>query len=415
MTKLGTPTVGLFLGQLLILLLVVGCAGVDEDATMTVSPQTLRHEVSAEGVLKASRVTPVVVPGNVRGRVRLAWLAFEGQRVEAGELVAQFDDSELLEKLTEGQADLRSSGYQVDKAIADQASEVAAIEVQRKVADLELEMAKRFQLTDKAVFSRHDIIESEIDGELAAARREQALADQESSSARAQTDLEILDINRGTAQRKVERAREGLESLEVRSPHAGLFLRARNWSRKPLEAGAELWAGQPVGEIPELSSLEVEVFVLEADAGGLATGKTADVVVEAHPEKVYTATITRVDTIAKPRFPASPVQYFGVTLSFDDPIDDWLKPGQRVRASLLLAVKEAVLAVPRQAVVVDGDSYRVVCLDNGAYVAREVQLGETATGLVEVTSGLESGDVVALDPTTIEFATAPRPDRQASR
>lgn len=401
------------MGLLAVAVLAVGCTQREGDATLTLALRTLRHEVSAEGVLKASRVTPVAVPGNVRGRVRLAWLAAEGQRVEAGQLIARFDDSELLEKLTEGQADLRSSGYQVDKATADQAGEVAAIDVQRRVADLELEMAERFQLTDKAVFSRHEIIESEIDGELAVARRAQALADQESSSARGRTALEILGITRGSAQRKVEQAREGLEALEIRSPHAGLFLRARNWNREPLEAGAELWAGQGVGEIPELASLAIEVFVLEADAGGLAAGKTAEVMVEAYPDKVYPATITRVDTIARPRFRGSPVQYFGVTLTFDDAIDDWLKPGQRVRASLLLAVKEQVLAVPRQAVVVDGDAYRIVCLDNGAFVAREVQLGETATGLVEVISGLEAGDVIALDPGAVDYATASGPDRQA--
>jgi len=382
-------------------LTLAGCSDGGHQPTITMQSALLRHEVRAEGVLRASRETPVAVGSDVRGRVRLAWLAAEGQPVEAGEVVARFDDSELISELGDGRADLRTAGFKVDKSHADQSRERAEIETQRQVADLELNVAERFRLTDDDVFSRHEIIESRIDGELARVRLEHAVADFTTVEIRGQAALDILDIERGQAQRRVDRAAEGLDALEIRAPHAGLFLRARNWRNDPLEVGAELWSGQPVGEIPDLDSLEAEVFVLEADAGGLEAGTRAQVVVEAHPETVYSATVTRVDTIAKPRIRASPVQYFGVVLAFDQALDAQLKPGQRVQASLLLAEKENVLAVPRQAVVAGGDAYRVACLERGAFVPREVELGETATGLVEITAGLAAGDVVALDPEAV--------------
>ncbi len=60
--------------------------------------------------------------------------------------------------------------------------------------------------------------------------------------------------------------------------------------------------------------MEAEVFVLEADAGGLAVGQPAEVViVEARPERdVHRRRSTTSTTLAKPRIRGVPVQYFGV-------------------------------------------------------------------------------------------------------
>ena len=41
-----------------------------------------------------------------------------------------------------------------------------------------------------------------------------------------------------------------------------------------------MWRGQPIGEIPDLKSMKAEVFVLEADAAGLAVGEKATLSLE---------------------------------------------------------------------------------------------------------------------------------------
>ncbi len=58
-----------------------------------------------------------------------------------------------------------------------------------------------------------------------------------------------------------------------------------------------------------------EVYVLEADAGGLTPGRQAQVTVESAPGVTWPAKIARVDSLAKPRIQGSPVQYFAVTLA----------------------------------------------------------------------------------------------------
>ena len=60
--------------------------------------------------------------------------------------------------------------------------------------------------------------------------------------------------------------------------------------------------------------------------------------------------MSRLDALAQPRERGSPVQYFGadLELELDDP--RLMKPGTRVRATILVDERPAAVLVPRQAV-----------------------------------------------------------------
>jgi HlyD family secretion protein len=149
-------------------------------------------------------------------------------------------------------------------------------------------------------------------------------------------------------------------------------------------------------EIPDLSAMEAEVFVLEADASGLEVGKPATVVVEAHPDNAYQATIRRVDAVAKTPVRGSPVQYFGVTLELAQTDPAVMKPGQRVRATLHLAELDDALVVPRQAVFHEDGESRVWVRNGDRFEPRRVETGAASMGLMVITAGLREGDVIAL-------------------
>jgi multidrug resistance efflux pump len=160
-----------------------------------------------------------------------------------------------------------------------------------------------------------------------------------------------------------------------------------------------VWAGQRLASLPLLDEMEAEAFVLEADAGGLTPGVPATVVLESQPDVVYQAKIRLVDTLAKPRIRDVPINYFAVTLSLERTDKAHMKPGQRVRATLILDQKEA-LSVPRQAVFERDGRQVVYVLRGGRFEETGVKLGVSSPGLVVVESGIREGDRIALrDPT----------------
>jgi hypothetical protein len=151
--------------------------------------------------------------------------------------------------------------------------------------------------------------------------------------------------------------------------------------------------------MPILEAMEAEVFVLEIDGGALAEGQAATVVVEARPGTEYAGTVKRVDKLAKPRRNGVPVQYFAVMLTLDRTDPAVMKPGQRVRATLVIDESDAVV-VPRQAVF-DHEGQQVVYRRDGdRFEPVPVTLGAATAGRIVIESGLQAGDRVALrDPT----------------
>ena len=185
----------------------------------------------------------------------------------------------------------------------------------------------------------------------------------------------------------------------MRAPHDGIFRIKKVWGRKP-EVGQMVWGGNAVAEIPKPETMEAQVYVLEADAGGLEVGLPATVVLEAHPDVAYTAKVGKVAALAQRRDHRVPIQYFTVTLELDSTDTLVMKPGQRVRAEIVLDERSDVLSVPRQAVF-EKDGEKIVYVHNGGgWEATEVELGPSSLGRLVIASGLEAGDRIALrDPT----------------
>lgn len=369
--------------------------------TVRVEPRRLLRRVAAEGVLEAVHSTPIALPQTLGVPMRIAWLVEDASAVAAGDPVARFDPTDMEKNLVDAGDDLRTADLRLDREQAQSESELTRLGLDAGLARLELEDARTFQKKDETIFSRHDIVESEIDEELAGQRVTHAEHSRHSRGRLAEAELALIAIERRQAGHAIDRARDGLEALELTAPQDGVVLLTRDGRGELLQVGETVWPGGKLGELPGLGAMKAEVWVLEADAGGLAVGQAAEVAVEAHPERRYAATVQRVDSLAKPRRRGSPVQYFSVTLELAETVPAVMKPGQRVRAWIDLGDVDAALAVPRQAVFQRDGRHLVYRRAAGVgFVAVPVELGAGAMGRVVVTAGLTAGDEIALvDPT----------------
>jgi hypothetical protein len=209
-----------------------------------------------------------------------------------------------------------------------------------------------------------------------------------------------LQLQQRQAELTIDRAQNGLRELEVRAPHAGIFVLRRDRGEPP-QIGSVTWPGQPIAEIPKLDAMMAQVYVLEADAGGVEPGIDAEVVLEAHPGERFAATVRRVSAVAKRRNRWSPVQYFDIDLALARTVPEKMKPGQRIRATLLVQNLADVIAVPREAIFRDELGVPHVFIRTGGVWQRTaVALGPVALGEVVVEEGVAAGDELALqDPT----------------
>ena len=378
----------------------IGRAGGRPDVpTLVVSAAPFERLVAAEGNLEAAEATPVTAPIEAQGQLKVAWLIPDGTPVKAGDVVVRFDPSEMERSLRDGQSDKTATESRITGMRADTGGAIRNLERDGALAREELRGADRYKVDDPDVFSRQEIIRSEIDRTLATQRIDTADKVRSIRQDVAKVDLDLLDIERRKAGIAIDRASKGLDALEIKAPHDGILVYKRDWRGDITRVGDTVWPGEPVGEIPELETMQARVYVLEADAGGLAKGLSATVVVEAHPALSYTAKIKKVDTLAKRRTGWIPVQYFGATLELDATDPSVMKPGQRVRAVLALDARPDAFSVPRNAIFEKNGKKVVYKLEGSAFAPVEVELGPAAVGRVVVEKGLAEGDEIALrDP-----------------
>jgi RND family efflux transporter MFP subunit len=382
--------------------------------TLRVDRGPFTPRIVAEGTLRAVRSTPITISREmIRQPPILVWLIEDGTVVSEGDLVARVDGTVFENALQENLAASEVAEARIAKATAEHEKTLHGVGLDTSLAREELKVAERFQASDTDLYSRMEILESAIDTELARRREEHATTSRSVQENLGRTDLELLEIQRSQARLEADQARDGLLRLELRAPHGGIVVIERRGDA-PFEVGDMLYSGVPVATIPDLREMEAEVFVLEADAGGLAAGQRATVVVEARPGITYRARVASVDPVAQRRDRGSPVQYFRAMLSLERTDPDVMKPGQTVSAEIELAASPEAIAIPRQALTEEAGRAVVYRRRGSRFEAVEVTVGTRALGRVEITHGLEEGDVIALRPPTATRRDR-GPEREASR
>jgi len=360
--------------------------------------ETFVRIVRADGLLRAVEATPIAAPQDARGPLKISWLAPDGTTVAAGDVVIRFDASEMERRLADSKDDVSSAERQIGKVAVEGVASRSKRDLSADLADLETKVAKEFETTDEKILSRIEILEGAIDLEFAEARAEHARTVKKVERSVSSSQLQLHQIDKSHHSQSVAHAKDGLAKLEVTAPHPGVLVLARDWHGEPLRVGDTVWSGQTLAELPHVAALQAEVYVLEADAGSLVAGLPAEVVVEAQPDKIWTAKVQRVDTLAQPRHPEVPVHYFGVTLALEVTDTALMRVGQRVRATVRIE-KPAAIVVPRQAVFDREGRTLVYRRIAHGFEPVDVLLGPASAGRVVVEGGLAEGDHVALrDP-----------------
>jgi hypothetical protein len=327
--------IGAGLLGLLTLLLIGRLRGSGDVPTLVVSKAGFERRVVAEGNLEAAEATPVTAPVNAQGQLKVAWLVPDGTPVKTGDVVVRFDPSELQRSLKDGESDATAAKSRITGMQADTGGAIRNLERDGDMAREELAGADRYKVDDPEVFSRQEIIRSEIDRTLATQRIETSDAVRSIRKDAAKVDLDLLDIERRKAGIAIDRASKGLEALEIKAPHEGILVYKRDWRGEITKVGDTCGRASRGARSRAQDDAGARLRARGRRRAG-SSRLAATLVVEAHPRSTYKAKIKKVDTLAKRRTGWIPVQYFGATLELAATDPAVMKPGQRVRAVLAL-------------------------------------------------------------------------------
>lgn len=187
-----------------------------------------------------------------------------------------------------------------------------------------------------------------------------------------QTEYEVARANYSAARQLVE----------LKTPIAGTV------TSIDVSTGDYVSPGQPVATVATVSRLRMKLGVNSTDIGYFSIGDTVSVLVEAMAGFEAVGTVAMVAGSADPE-----TRTFQVEIAIDN--SKYLfKPGMFARADIIVESFDNILVAPQTAVLTRNNKAFLFLASNGRAFAREVILGAEFSGLIEIRSGLNSGDTI---------------------
>lgn len=297
----------------------------------------LQATVSASGAVNP--VTQVSVGTQVSGQIRDLYVDYNAE-VKAGQLIAQIDPETFEYRVRSAQADLDAARANVLTAQANAAASRANL----SRAQTDLAEAQRSHDRNLNLVAQGFITQSEADRTRALV----ASASETIKSAQAQlgvSEAQIKSAQATVAQREAVLAQAGVDlgRTRIKSPVDGIVI------KRAVERGQTVAASLQSPELfviaQNLSDMQVDASIDEADVGRIRTGLKATFTVDAFPGQSFDGEVLQVRKAAQNV--ANVVTYIAV-VRFSNAAGRLL-PGMTANVRILTDARENVLKVPNAA------------------------------------------------------------------
>jgi multidrug resistance efflux pump len=376
------------------------------------------------GELEAIKAENIVAP-RVRGQLKITELFPEGETVEIGDLLVQFEPTEFEKRLMDREQQLEQARAELEKTIATQKAEISGLEaaIENQKADLRLAELQ----VDRMVFeSTLEKERAQIQARKAQLSYEQAVEKLATQKVINAADIKKRELDTQRKERDLDQAQKEIEKITIKAEKPGLVVYGKVWKGsgpEKIRVGDEIWGGVNIITLPDLSRMQVKTYVNEVDVDKLKIGQPASIKLDALPEPTFNGKIASIAPLGREKEGEKHVKVFDVTVEIAEE-DDRLKPGMTAIAEVIIetipprpeiaadsvltkATDEVVaeslplpLFIPLDAVFEKDGRTVVYRLVDGQPKEVEVVLGKRNNDYVVVEEGLVPDDRVTLrDPT----------------
>jgi len=353
----------------------------------SVERSTIRSILSTNGKIEPVQNFEVHAPvGTTVKRL----LVKEGDHVKKGQLLIQLNDAEArsqaakaLSQVRGSQADVSAieSGGSREEVLTTEA-QLAKAQTARDAAQRNLEALRR--LEEKGAASPGEVRQAE--NQLAVAEADLKLLQQKQKDRYSRPEIAKVEAQRSEAESTYAAAENVLSQLNIHAPFDGVVYSL------PLRQGAYVNPGDMILQEADLSKVVVRAFVDEPDVGRLARGEKIEITWDAIPGRIWQGSVDAIPAAVKLRG----TRNVGETTCIVDNSDFKLLPNINVGVTIVAAEHANALTVPREAVRMDDSKTYVYEIVNTELRRRDIQPGISNLTRVEVSSGIASNALVAL-------------------
>jgi len=260
---------------------------------------------------------------------------------------------------------------------------------------------------DLRLFRKYDMPKSQrrLDSSWEQARMELDRLRQRTSNQIAQAEANVRTSQRALelTHEKLKELKQQLENAKIKAPQDGLVVYASSSygdrGQMLIEEGAQIRQRQEIIKLPDVSQMIVEIRVHESHVLQIRPGLDAYVTVDSIPDRRFKAKVTKVAVLpnSQDRWMNPNLKVYSTDVLIEEELPD-LKPGASARAEIIVTNLVAALTVPLQAVTTVKGKQVCYVQTGEAMVPVPVSVGSFNDQFIEIRSGLNEGDLVALNP-----------------
>src|SRR5262245_15233279 len=360
--------------------------------------------IQIRGDIRPAKSIVLAAPLQSGGDLQIVKLVKNGAAVKKGDVVAEFDATQLTQRLAERQSDLKAAEREIEQLQAQQKINAEEQKTALMKAQYDVDRAK-LDLGKRDLISRIEYEEARLALNDAEQRQKEVQAKQHSTLAAAEADLVGKRRKRDKAQFDVDRTLSSIEALRLRAPADGTVNVLENprtggmfgGGGVEFREGDRAWAGASILELPDLSSIHLEARLDESDRGRLKVGQQALVKIEAVPGQDFTARVDLISVLARVDFSSGwpPVRNFDLGLVLDKP-DPRIRPGMTATARIAADRMPDVTLVPSEAIFQKDGRPVVYRLRGSKFDEQPVEIVRRGREQAAVSAGVNAGDKLAV-------------------
>jgi multidrug efflux pump subunit AcrA (membrane-fusion protein) len=330
--------------------------------------ETIQREITAEAVLYP-RDQAAIVP-RVSAPVSKFYVD-RGSRVQAGQLLAELENRDLVSAVNENQA-----GTQQAEASYQTAAQKA--EQDLKLAQQQLEAQQKLYNNRQSLFAQGAVSAKDVED----ARIALTQAQNQYQLSQKQFDLKAAEAQLAGAKAKAAGAEAQLSYSKIVSPINGIV------TDRPVYPGETAPSGSPILTVMDLSQVIARAHVSQQEAAQLKVGDSATISVGDGP-----AVPGKVSLVSPALDPNSTT--VEVRVQAANP-GEQLRPGATARATMVAETVPHAIVIPAAALLTGADgATSVIVLDSNSKPHKQsVKVGIRNGDDVQVTQGLKGGEHV---------------------
>jgi RND family efflux transporter MFP subunit len=320
-------------------------------------------------------------------QLRITRLIPEGTFVTKGDLLIQFDPTDLLDRLEGAKRELVAAEAELELTRAK--NELRRRELSEEIRKKEIQARK---------------VEggSTLDLENAGQELELARAKYETEMIIMEAEVVKGEVHIARAQERVVSAQRSLGEVSVTAPGDGIVVHEKVWrsgKQVKVQEGDSPWPMQPILSLPDLSTLYVATDIDETAISRVAVGQRCELTLDAYPDTSYVGRIGKIGNLARSKYNTGGPNVFDISVDLDE-VHPTFRPGMKTRVEIMIEEFEETVSVPIEGVFEEDDAPVVFVTSGSSFEKRRVEVGKRNDTHIIIVSGLKGTEEIALaDPT----------------